>query len=120
MDYFEQIVASPEGGTASLHGQGLPTRGYFVGGLVSPLILDDFSGDADWNVEIFASYLTDSVRAHYLGWWTDGETGKIWVDGTTWHATELEAGQVGRERREIAIYDVASQRELRLQYVEGE
>jgi hypothetical protein len=123
MDYAEQVLSSTEGGTASLKGTDLPTTGYFVGGLVSPLILtvgDTHYGDEDVEaLQTFTDYLTDTIKAEYLGWWTDEETGFLWVDGTTWHETEHEAGQIGRGRREIAIYDVERQRELRLTYTEG-
>lgn len=124
MDYFEQVTASPEGGTASLRdGHPLPTTGYFVGGIVSPLIF--FTGElegaeAPWNLETFTTYLIEQINADFLGWWTDEETGHLYVDGVTWHETEFEAGRIGRGRRELAIYDVARQRELRLVYVEGE
>jgi hypothetical protein len=119
VDYFAQITASPEGGTSSLrdHVVGLPTHGYFVGGLVSPLIIDDvdlITQDDRWNLEMFASYLIETVGAEYLGWWTDSETGKVWVDGTTWHSDLDEAAWTGRGRSEIAIYDVAAQAEIRL------
>jgi hypothetical protein len=117
VDYFAQIVENPEGGTASLRGAELPTSGYFVGGIVFPLVLPGelgFAPAAEWYVEVFATYLTEHINADFLGWWTDSETGKVWVDGTTWHATGLEAGRVGRERGEIAIFDVAAQAEIRL------
>lgn len=122
MGIAEQIIASPEGGTVSLTGDPVPGSGYFVGGMVSPLILDERGTLADEREAIgaFVQHLLGRVGADYLGWWTDEETGKLWVDATSWHETEFEAGRVGRQRREIAIYDVANQHELRLAYVEGE
>lgn len=118
----EQIKNSPTGGTASLTSEKLPTTGYFVGGLAYPLIIepDDSPADRREMLDEFVEYLIRHPQAHYVGWWTDEETGKLWVDGTTWHETEFEAGRVGRGRREIAIYDIARQRELRLTHVEGE
>lgn len=117
MEIVEQIFASPEGGTASLTGKELPTTGYFVGGLVSPLILGngpDFTPDAKWDVETFIAYLAESTDAEYVGWWTDEETGKVWVDGTDWYSSEVRAAGIGRQRHEIAVYDIANERELRL------
>jgi hypothetical protein len=119
----DKIMNSPSGGTISLRGEDLPKTGYFVGGLVSPLIIPsplEFAPDAKWEIEVFVSYLTESTDASYVGWWTDDETDNLWIDGTSWHPTELLAGNVGRERREIAVYDIAGQREVRLAYTEGE
>lgn len=125
MDYFAQIITSPEGGTASLNERitALPDTGYYVGGLVSPLVIDDVDSitqDDRWNLEVFVAYLIETVGADYIGWWTDSETGKLWIDGTTWHLGEFIAARVGRERGELAIYDIRGERELRLAYVEGE
>lgn len=123
MNITEQIIASPEGGTVSLTGGPVPESGYFVGGMVSPLVLEPeelLLSTGHEMIDTFVTYLLDRVSADYLGWWTDEETGKLWVDATSWHETEWEAGRVGRQRREIAIYDAANQRELRLTYVEGE
>jgi hypothetical protein len=122
VDITELITSSPSGGTVSLAGDELPGTGYFVGGLVSPLIIEPGDSPAYQRdaLETFASYLVETVGAEYLGWWTDEDTDKLWVDGTTWHETEFEAGRAGRRRREIAVYDIARQRELRLAYVEGE
>lgn len=130
MDITGEIMSNPEGGTVALEREGvsgahrnLPPYGYFVGGIASPLILTDTDSAEEWthSIDAFVSYLRGStMNVRYLGWWTDEETGHLWVDGTSWHATEFEAGRVGRERREIAIYDIARQRELRLAYVDGE
>lgn len=122
MNITQQIIENPKGGTVSLEGHELPVTGYFVGGIVSSLIIDEdaLAADAQDNIGTFVDYLTDTVAADYVGWWTDEDTGALYVDGTTWHETEFEAGKVGRERHEIAIYDIARERELRLAYVEGE
>jgi hypothetical protein len=120
---FEQIMASPVGGTLSLTGDPLPTEGYFVGGVVSPLILDpeDSPQERADQVKCFAEHLlARSAFARFLGWWTDEETGRLWVDGVSHHATEYRASRFGRIRREIAIYDIVRGRELRLVYAEGE
>ena len=73
-----------------------------------------FTPDAAWDVEVFATYLAEVIGAHYLGWWADSETGKVWVDGTTWYGDLAEAARVGRYRNEIAIYDIEAQAEIRL------
>jgi hypothetical protein len=108
-----QIVRNPEGGTVSLvPGVELPTSGYFVGGVVSPLIVDTLdSVSVQQAVRILDTIeeFVERVRAlplTYLGWWTDEESGKLYVDGTTWHADRTGSLRIGRSRGEIAIFDV--------------
>lgn len=113
-------LADGNDGTLDVMGYDLPAYGYFVGGDGEPLVFDSAEDanrpDALRAIERFVS----STPARYVGWWTDQETGKVYVDGTTWFRFEADAGRVGRERREIAIYDAGNQRELRLVYIEGE
>lgn len=122
MNFTQQILDNPSGGTIHLGGDNLPVTGYFVGGIVSPLIIEPDESPADQReaLDTFIKYLINGAGPAYLGWWTDEETGKVWVDGTTWHETEFEAGRIGRKRREIAIFDIERDRELRLAYTEGE
>lgn len=124
MNFTEQITASPSGGTISLAGDPLPTTGYFVGGMVSPLILDEGevqTHEGRAKIDEFIAYLNGpTVGAPFLGWWTDEETGKLWVDGTSHYLTEFIASRIGRRRNEIAIFDIERQQELRLTYTEGE
>lgn len=113
MDITSQIVENIEGGTVSLEGRDLPTTGYFVGGVVSPLVLPgDFLVASE--IDYFVSYLTlDGNVAEYVGWWTDSDDGKLYIDGTTWHADYDEAERICRERNEIAFWDIERAREFR-------
>jgi hypothetical protein len=126
MNIVETILGNPQGGTVKLGGGDLPVTGYFVGGVVNPLLIepDDRPEDVRDNLKFFLEYLaedTEAVRSvQYVGWWTDEETGRLWVDGTSWHETEYEARRTGWERREIAIFDIERDRELRLAHAEGE
>jgi hypothetical protein len=123
MNFTSQIIQNPEGGTVALAWDEVPTAGYLVGGLVSPLVLDEQGTLADEReaLDAFIEYINGpTVGAPFLGWWTDEETGKLYVDATTWHGTEFEAGRIGRERREIAIFDCQRRTSLYLTYVEGE
>lgn len=119
----KEILATPSGGTIPLSAGPLPSTGYFVGGVVSALIIEPENDTPEEQVEAldhFVEYVSGPrVAADYLGWWTDEETGKLWVDATSWHPTEYEAGLFGRGRREIAIYDIAKERELRLVYADS-
>lgn len=110
--YTRLILDNPEGGTVKLSGldASLPGHGYFVGGVVSALIIDNPSEPTTEDIEAvdtFVSYLQGSdVRAEYLGWWTDEETGKLYVDGSTHFYSEHYARREGRNRGEIAIFDI--------------
>lgn len=124
MDFTSKIIEKPEGGTLSLTGDALPVTGYFVGGVVAPLVLERSEVHTRQGREMideFIAYLNGpTVGAAYLGWWTDEETGRLWVDGTSHHSTEFVASRIGRRRHEIAIFDIERERELRLAYAEGE
>lgn len=116
MDITSQIIANPSGGTVSLHSDPLPSFGYFVGGRVSALIVDlltDKTPVAD--IETFVRYVRESTGALYLGWWTDEETGKLYVDATTWVADVDKAIRLGEERGEIAIFDIECKTSLYLE-----
>lgn len=104
------------GGTVALNGLPLPVTGFYVGGSVDSLIFDSVSV---MNADEIAKF-TQSAPSAYVGWWVDDETGKVYVDAVDWFANEYEAARVARKRHEIAIWDIARERELRLRYVEGE
>lgn len=106
-------IADGEDGTIDTLCSDLPKRGYFVGGFGSPLVFDS-TEEANRSAALTAIH--DYVRntpARYVGWWTDSGTGKVYVDGSTWHTEYAEAEQVCRERGEIAFWSIADQREFR-------
>lgn len=110
-NFTQQILANPEGGTVSLTASELPTTGYYVGGKVVPLVIDD-SADVEDDIDFFVEYL-HTLGAEYLGWWTDEETGKLWVDASDWFAEYEQAETVCRARGEIAFYSIADERSFR-------
>jgi hypothetical protein len=124
MNITSLIIESPSGGTSSLTGDELPVTGFFVGGVIPPLVLDAselWTSAARRQIDEFVERLNGpTVGVLYLGWWLDEDTDKVWIDGTTWHETEPEAVRTGRKRREIAIFDIERGRELRLAHAEGE
>lgn len=111
-NFTRQIVVSPEGGTASLVAAGLPTTGYFVGGIVTPLVIDSLDSVTVGQAVGILDRIDRFIEAlhgksiDFLGWWTNEEDGKLYVDGTSWHADEQEARRIGKSRGEIAIFDV--------------
>lgn len=119
IDIFNHI-ADGEDGTLDTSGADLPVGGYFVGGVGNPLVFNGFEeANASGALRRLASFL-EAQSAPYVGWWTDSDTGKVYVDGTDWYEGEFEAGKAARTRGEIAFWDIARERELRIAYVEGE
>lgn len=112
-DLVNQILSTPDGGTVRMDGRPLPTTGYFVGGAGRALEIEA-SGAADMISRIteFLNGITFD-RAMYVGWWTDTETGKLWLDTTTWTGNYNQAEEWCRSREEIAFWDIARQREFR-------
>lgn len=99
-------------------GSELPTTGYWVGGVVSPLVIDpdDLGGDNVGEIETFVNYIT----TEFVGWWTDSDDDQLYVDAVTWFESHDDAAKAARERHEIAFWDIARDRELRVAYVSGE
>lgn len=110
VDYRDTYA--PPGGTVALNGLPLPTAGYFVGGASEELVYPSF---VEFNGREAARFV-QSATAPYVGWWVDEETGKIHIDAVDWFQEESAAVAVGRVRGEIAIWDVANEREIRIPY----
>lgn len=108
MNFTDQIIDNPEGGTVSLLGDPLPQDGYFVGGRVSALIIEGDPRGYREEIDFFIEYL-HTLGAEYLGWWLDEDTGKLWVDCSDWFADYATAERVCRARGEIAFYDIERQ-----------
>lgn len=104
------------GGTVALNGLPLPTTGFFVGGATESLIFERLADVDPGAIERYVTYAPSA----YVGWWVDDETGKVYVDAVDWYANEFTASAIARTRKEIAVWDIARVREVRLTYVEGE
>lgn len=116
VEIIRSIKSSPQGGTIDLMPYPLPSYGYFVGGAVQPLVLDS----AEQLTYPALVEFGESSGSRFLGWWTDEETGKFYLDAVDWHANQDTAARVARGRQEVAFHDIAHDRTLRLAYVEGE
>lgn len=113
-------IADGRDGTLDTLGYDLPLTGYFVGGRGEALVFES-TEDANRSASLRKiGEFVEGTEARYVGWWTDSETGKVYVDGTDWFASEYAAGRSARERKEIAFWDIERERELRVAYVEGE
>ena len=119
MNIFQAIKDSPEGGTVGLDGRPVPQYGFFVGGHGDPAV---FSAGTEFTPDL-ERQISDWIRksnAPYVGWWTDSEGGKLYLDGSDYIESEFTAIQIGELRKEIAIWDIGREQELRLVYVDGE
>jgi hypothetical protein len=124
------------GSTVSLETGKVPakTNGFFVGSApgydgkkIETVIIPEsdfrFEGEGGmrWHLcRMYAQHLTrpqieDSTPIYggYLGTWVD--SGLVYIDAVTWCETREEAIQLGLERGELAIYDVAANGSLDLE-----
>lgn len=110
---FNDIMDGKDGTLDTIGTYPLPDTGYFVGGCGKPLVFPS-AEDANLSgaLRVIAEFVK-STPARYAGWWTDSDTGKVYVDGTTWHANYNDAEAVTRERGEIAFWDIGRAREIR-------
>lgn len=102
---------APQGGTVAANAQTiLPEHGYYVGGTSAELVIESLDTLDRGDVEAFvAGNLSD-----FVGWWADSQTGRIHIDDVEWVAALPLAERVGRARGEIALWDIAEGREIRL------
>lgn len=108
------------GATIPLNGGAPPTVGFMVGGVAPPIVL---SGEAASDPVLLRAMVNArldgpwSVAADlptmYLGSWTDTD-GTVYVEISERVETLQQAERLGRERREIAVWDLAAGREVRL------
>lgn len=110
MNIAEQILSKPEGGTVALNDGPLPDRGYFVGGASAPLVIRP--GTGVYLPSMVEAFLK-TVQSAYVGWWTDSETGLLYVDATDWFANLEIAERASRKRKEIAFWDIEGSKEIR-------
>lgn len=88
-------------------------KGYVVGGDVEGLKLPKDSRVIG-SVEAIAAWI-DKTRSPYVGSWVDYDT--IYVDGCDVVIDRDEAIALGKERNQIAIWDLANNEELRIKDV---
>jgi predicted metalloprotease len=65
------------------------------------------------------SFLLDNFLAltfnnRFVGTWFNNEDGKIYIDISEVYKSKEDAERVGRERRELAIFDLNTYQEIRL------
>lgn len=104
------LPEAPQGGTVRLSGGALHAYGYYVGGVGRELVYDSLVTLKGSEVRAFVADCTTD----FVGWWVDSETGKIHIDWVNWFPRRPMAESVGRVRKEIAIYDIANAKDIRL------
>lgn len=113
-DVTNELLANREGYSVNVHGV-LPTYGYMVGGVVPSLILEPKAakyGPTDaWLDEHWAKL--ESSPDVFAGIWEDSVTGLVYVDLSERYDDLYTALAVATARGELAIWDVASSKEVR-------
>lgn len=114
-DIMDQVHQSG-GTTVCLNGSYVPFTGYLVafGGQF---------GKALPKKQATALALANFIKKHYgqlvrgsgvyLGVWKDGETGKVWFDLVECVRSEKEAVELGKQRKQIAVWNIAQAKEVR-------
>lgn len=106
-ELFDAFHAYAPGHTVALDGSDVPTTGFFVGGVVSSVVVDI----DDMTRDHMAEFVADNHRAAYVGMWEDD--GKIYLDVSEHYTSRRMAERVARIRGELAIWDVENAREIR-------
>lgn len=103
---IDTILSSPNG-TLALDGDPVPTTGYLVGWIVSPLIFDREDDDTE-DITEFLAHL-DNLGIPLVKWWTDEDIeDRIWIDGTDWYGPLSAATVVAQYRGEPYVFDIAA------------
>lgn len=92
------------GTTVDTKDQELPTTGYYVGGESWTLV-------RAW-ARITRQDVIDFVAAHpasrYIGMWMNG--GRVYLDAVTHTDDQRTARNLGRDRRELSVYNITAAR----------
>ncbi len=110
-EIVQQIIDNREGGTASTTGIPLPSFGYWVGGAGPCLTIPAHLGLIGSH-SLLSSFV-GHASSDWVGWWTDGDDGKFYLDCVTWIPDVDKANRLAAERGEIAFWDIQSDAEIR-------
>lgn len=98
-------------GTISAQGEPPPESGYLVGGAFPSLVFDDVTqvdrGEVAW-------WIGTNISTPFYSVWEDTGTGKIYFDGVEHYLTPALAFSMGRGRKEVAVWDIEANAEVRL------
>ena len=107
-------VAQNGGGTWCLNDGYLPWEGYFValGGQFGQVLPNNKANAITLANFIRKHYASLTGRGVYLGVWRDKKSGKTWYDLVECVEGREEAVALGRQREQIAVWDIARQEEV--------
>lgn len=93
------------------------STGYVVGGFLPSLVLEgDIHTRANvYQAEQFVHAAHNEPEVGGVGAWTDSDTGKTYVDAVQLVPELAYAMKLADERNEIAIYDLAHDKEIRVE-----
>ena len=63
---------------------------------------------------VASSASNDGKRVAYIGGWTDKESGAYYVDAVQLYRTWIIAERIGRQNKQLAIFDMETCEEIRL------
>lgn len=110
-EVLADMAKNGEDGTVATDDRSLPTEGYFVGGDAPSLVFDSI---ADVDRGEIAYWIGVNKPSVFCGVWVDQETGKVYFDTSTLMYYERYAIPLAAQRGEIAIWDIANSREIRV------
>lgn len=104
-----QMAKRQEDGTVDKSEQPLPAAGFWVGGVRPSLVYRHVAevdrGDLAWFI--------GGTDCQYFGVWVDKEDGQIFFDAVDHMQTLEDALNIGRERGELAVWDIENSKEIR-------
>jgi len=108
------------GSSVSLIGEPLPESGYMVGGYVDSLIFDSgLLGHGTVAYDMILRWVSSHAAlatkfSVFVGGWIDTDTDLVYIDLSQHFIDKSDALAVARFHDEIAIWDLSSKREIRV------
>lgn len=114
---LDVIRNNPNGFSVTPQGE-MPTKGYMVAAPGRSQVLSDSdlrSAGAKGIIEAYARQHADALRqpGAHIGGWKDTESGKVYLDIAHNIPHRSQAVKAGKDRNQIAIWDVKRKREIR-------
>lgn len=114
-DIAEMLSANRTGYSVNTSGK-RPYAGYMVSVPGNELVLDEWSDLTvdEWVQSNWTAVHDDAWGYYYFGVWQDEETGKFYLDVSDQHLSDDVARDTAERYGQLAYYDVANAKEIRL------